>query len=67
MQSDAISVQSDDFLCPMQSRCSPMQSDVVNRETRYIDEGSQRTIFPGGYPSKYKPWSTWLNFGEGAT
>jgi hypothetical protein len=33
MQSDADSVQFDDFLSPRQSRCSPMQSDVVNRET----------------------------------
>ena len=33
----------------------------------YVDGGSQCTIFPGGHPSKYKPWSTWLNFSERAT
>jgi len=32
-----------------------------------MDTGSQRSVFPDGHPSKYKPRLTLLNFSERAT
>jgi len=32
-----------------------------------MDTGSQRSVYPGGHPSKYYPRSTMLNLSERAT
>ena len=42
MQSDAVSKQSE-FLCPMQFRCRPMQSDAVGCSTMQSDVVNRET------------------------